>query len=212
MVLAKHIWRREVCGSDGWTTHRNGATECPWRLVRWKWLGSHYGCCKCYHRRESDALQSGPLFCLQHQAFTAFKEGLEADNLEGKPFDEWCADMETSHPQFLYWSKTQKLEILFLQFMQAKRDGNFLMYLEALGSIVPWMFAMDHFHYARWLSVHVRDLIQQRECPKVWNEFLKGHFVTQKTSRKFSMMAHDQIHEQLNAIVKGWWSDSSHRK
>ena len=70
--------------------------------------------------------------------------------------------------------------------------------------IVPWMFAMDHFHYARWLSVHVRDLIQlERECPKVWNEFLKGHFVMQKTSRKFSMMAHNQIHEQLNAIVKG---------
>ena len=63
---------------------------------------------------------------------------------------------------------------------------------------------MDHFHYARWLSVHVRDLIQlEHECPKVWNEFLKGHFVTQKTSHKFSMMAHDQIHEQLNAIVKG---------
>ena len=94
-----------------------------------------------------------------------------------------CADMETSHPQFLYWSKTLKLEILFLQFMRAQRDGNFLMYLEALGSIVPWMFAMDHFHYARWLSVHVRDLIQlEHECPKVWNEFLKGHFVTQKTS------------------------------
>ena len=83
----------------------------------------------------ADALQSGSrisraqwahqvtaaaLFCLQHQTFTAFKEGLEADNLEGKPFDEWCADMETSHPQFLYWSKTLKLEIVFLQFMRAQ--------------------------------------------------------------------------------------------
>ena len=60
------------------------------------------------------------LFCLQNQAFTAFKEGLEADNLEGNPFCEWCVDMETSHPQFLYWSKTLKLEILFLQFMRAQ--------------------------------------------------------------------------------------------
>ncbi len=78
------------------------------------------------------------------------------------------------------------------------------MYIEALGSIIPWKFAMDHFHYARWLSVHVRDLMQlECECPTVWDEFLKGHFVTQKTCHKFSMMAHDQIHEQLNAIVKG---------
>ena len=37
----------------------------------------------------------------------------------------------------------------------------------------------------------------------MWNEFLKGHFVTQKTCHKFSMMAHVKIHEQLNAIVKG---------
>ena len=41
------------------------------------------------------------------------------------------------------------------------------------------------------------------ECPTVWNEFLKGNFATQKTSHKFSMMAHVQIHEQLNVIVKG---------
>ena len=78
------------------------------------------------------------------------------------------------------------------------------MYFEALGSIIPWMFAMDHFHYARWLSVHARDLMQlECECPTVWNEFLKGHFLTQKTCHKFSMMAHDQIHEELNAIMKG---------
>ena len=49
----------------------------------------------------------------------------------------------------------------------------------------------------------VRDLMQlECECSTVWNEFFKGHFVTQKTCHKFSMMAHDQIHEQLNAIVK----------
>ena len=29
-------------------------------------------------------------------------------------------------------------------------------------------------------SIHVRDLMQlEDECPTVWNEFLKGHFVTQ---------------------------------
>ena len=149
-------------------------------------------------------VSAAALFCLQSQAFTAYKDNLEVDNITAKPFHEWCADMESSHPQFFYWGKTLRLEVLFLQFMRSQRDGNFLMYLEALGSIIPWMFAMDHFHYVRWLSVHVRDLMQlEDECPTVWNEFLKRHFVTQKTSYKFSMMAHDQIHEQLNAIMKG---------
>ena len=51
--------------------------------------------------------------------------------------------------------------------------------------------------------VHVMDLTQlECECPTVWNQFLKGYFVTQKTLHKFFMVAHDQIHEQLNAIVK----------
>ena len=63
---------------------------------------------------------------------------------------------------------------------------------------------MDHFPYAQWHSVHVRDLMRlEGESPMVWNEFLKGHFVTQKTLHKFSIMAHDQIHEQLNAVMKG---------
>ena len=90
------------------------------------------------------------LFSLQNQAYS---EGIEDESLEVKSFEEWCASMETSHPQFLYWSKTLKLEVLFLQFMLSQREGKFLVYVEALGSIIPWMFAMDHFHYARWLSV-----------------------------------------------------------
>ena len=112
----------------------------------------------------ADALQSGShtsraqwahqvtaaaaLYYLRSQTFTAYKDNLEVDNMTAKPFDEWCADMESSHPQFFYWGKTLKLEVLFLQFMQSQQDGNFSMYLEALGSIIPWMFAMDHFHYA----------------------------------------------------------------
>ena len=145
----------------------------------------------------ADALQSGShvsraqwahqvtaaaLFDLQNQAYTAYKDTSEEEKLEVKSFDDWCADMEINHPQFLYWSKTLKLEILFFQFMRAQRESNFLMYIKALGSIIRWMFAMDHFHYTRWLSVHVRDLMQlECECPTVWNEFLKGHLVTQKT-------------------------------
>jgi len=30
-----------------------------------------------------------------------------------------------------------------------------------------------------------------------------GNFVTEKTRKKFSTLVHDQVHEQLNAVVKG---------
>lgn len=120
------------------------------------------------------------------------------------PFKDWCVDMERHHPQFRYSNKTFELQVLFLQFMQSQRTANFEMYITTLGRIIPWMFAMDHYHYARWLSVHVRDLVQLRhEAPDVWREFQNGLFVTQKTSHRFSMMAHDHMHEQLNTVLKG---------
>ena len=52
-------------------------------------LGRHYGCCKLAQKGELilgltyQKSKWAQLFCLQNQAFTAFKVGLEADNLEG---------------------------------------------------------------------------------------------------------------------------------
>ena len=67
------------------------------------------------------------------------------------------------------------------------------------------MFARDHYHYARWMTVHVRDLLTlEVNSPTTHAEFLKGNFVTKKTTHKCSALAHDQVHEQLNATVKGY--------
>ena len=66
------------------------------------------------------------------------------------------------------------------------------------------MFALDHYHYARWMTCHVKDLLALKDtCPAVYDKFVKGNFVTQKSQHKISALAHDQVHEQLNAMVKG---------
>ena len=63
---------------------------------------------------------------------------------------------------------------------------------------------MDHCHYARWLTVHVTELQElSNDSTEIHRALAKGNFVTQKSSCKFSALAHDQIHEQQNAIVKG---------
>ena len=88
--------------------------------------------------------------------------------------------------------------------MRAQREGLFHLYIESLGKIIPWMFALDHYHYARWLTVHVKDMLALEDtCPSTHTQFVNGNFVTQKTRHKFSALAHDQVHEQLNAMVKG---------
>lgn len=69
---------------------------------------------------------------------------------------------------------------------------------------MPWMFALDHTNYSRWLSVHIRDMMTLGDKhPDVLAELHSGNFVVHKTSNKFSAIAIDQCHEQNNAMVKG---------
>ena len=61
---------------------------------------------------------------------------------------------------------------------------------------------VDHYHYARWMTVHVQYLLAlEANCPTTHAHFIKGNFVTQKTTHKLSTLAHDQVLEQLD--VKG---------
>ena len=64
-------------------------------------------------------------------------------------------------------------------------------------------FALDHFNYARWLSVHLYDLLNiHLFCPDVSNEFLNGNFAYQEW-KKVSKISPDQVHEQNNEVIKG---------
>ena len=90
---------------------------------------------------------------------------------------------------------------LLLLFIRSIREGNFQQYMKSLTAIVPWMFALDHTHYSRWLSVHIRDMVSLKEMHlAIFAEFCAGKL--NKTGNKFSAMALDQCHELNNATVK----------
>ena len=39
-------------------------------------------------------------------------------------------------------------------------------------SVIKWLFAKDHYHYASWLTVHLTDLFQlDINCPDIYSEF-----------------------------------------
>ena len=135
-------------------------------------------------------------------SYVAYQATMPDD--ETVAFDDWFRQMSSKHPQFDYWHKVLQLEIIFLQCMRSQREGLFCLYVESFGKIIPWMFVLDHYHYARWLTVHVKDMLAlENLCPSAYTQFMNGNFVTQKSKHKFSAMAHDQVHEQLNAMVKG---------
>ena len=62
---------------------------------------------------------------------------------------------------------------------------------------------MNHINYARWLPVHLRDMmLLPILSPSTEGKFRDGCFVVHKTRNKFSGLAIDQAHEQNNALVK----------
>lgn len=131
------------------------------------------------------------------------KKAYEASDESGN-FDYWCAKREAQEPQFLYWSMVLKLEVIICAFIRSIRVGNFTGYIASLNALMPYFFANDSTHYARWLSVHISDMLKLPEAnPSVNEEFAAGKFVIHKTKRLFSAIGVDQAHEQNNALIKG---------
>ena len=93
--------------------------------------------------------------------------------------------------------------LMSLIFLRSTREANFELYINSLSNLVPWFFALNHYNYARWLSVHLRDmLILKDDHPLIAKEFSASKFVVTKTQGKFSKSALDHAHEQNNDIVK----------
>ena len=67
------------------------------------------------------------------------------------------------------------------------------------------LFALDHVHYARWLSVHIHDMkTLHTSNPDVYQASNdSGCFVVARTKNPFSSMGLDQRHEQHNKDLKG---------
>ena len=112
-------------------------------------------------------------------------------------------ERQSCHPTFKFWNLILQLELLLFEFVKSIRSGNLQLYINTLMKIAPWMLALDHHNYVRWLPVHINEMSQlQLNHPDVYEEFLKGKFSVQKSNRKFSRIAADQNHEQMNAKIK----------
>ena len=87
--------------------------------------------------------------------------------------------MEERSPQFQFWSLTLKIELDYLLFLRSIRSRNFELYVLSIAKILPWLFALDHYHYARWLSIHLYDMQRLEQTdPQIHHEFcMKGNFV-----------------------------------
>ena len=94
--------------------------------------------------------------------------------------------------------------MLVLVYVRSLRQASFTMYLAALTELAPWFHALDHTQYARWIPVHLRNMVAlPMKHPGVAIEFDAGNFTVRKTKNVFSCIPIDQAHEQNNALIKG---------
>ena len=153
--------------------------------------------------RRGHQITAAALYVLQQSAYNDYKAALSASEARLE-FSAWCSKVASIQPQFSFWSQVLELEVLVLEIVRSIREGNFKSYVESVTALMPWMFALDHVNYARWLSVHVRDMATlQTSHPGVYQKFSSGAFAVRKSTRVFSAIAMDHAHEQENSSIKG---------
>ena len=128
--------------------------------------------------RYAHQVTASSLYILQQRAYKKHLESVE----DASSFPDWCKDQANKIQQFQFWNMTLKFEFLILILVRSFRQSYFKLYLSALMTITPWMFALDRTNYARWLPVHIRDMAElPNKHPHVYEEFTSGgKFTVQK--------------------------------
>ena len=77
----------------------------------------------------------------------AFEEQEEFNN-----FDVWRESKTKENANLCFWFHAIELETLLFFFTKSLRDADFRLFVQCIKDIMPWMFALDHTLYARWMS------------------------------------------------------------
>ena len=131
--------------------------------------------------------------------YSKLTEAVVADESSNLTPIEWLSQQANKSQSCFYWKLIMEYQIHFLIFIHSICEGNFELYVESLRKLIKWSFACDKYNYAHWLSVHIFDLMTMKvKHPDIYENLKKGFFSFQKSTREFSRMALDQVHEQNN--------------
>ena len=144
------------------------------------------------------------LAVLRNEAYGTYCLECQNKNKAAISIEEWISVRKTTSPLSRYWQTGYELEMLLLQFFGATRLGDLDTYIMSLVENCGWSFLLDHYHYARWLPVHIRDLLNlDKTHPEIYKSFLEDKtFTVNKTTNPFSRIALDHNHEQNNKAIK----------
>ena len=98
------------------------------------------------------------LSILRREAYTKYMCECQENGDEFLLFKAWCNKKGKILPQLKYWQTVYDMEMLLLRFVRSIRVGDLDLYEKTLDGVADWAFIIDHYNYARWLPVHVRDM------------------------------------------------------
>ena len=153
--------------------------------------------------RRAHQVTARSLYLLLKKAYNQYTCGLD-ERQDLMSLDDWSAKQADASPQFQFWFIILQLELTVLIYVRSVREGNFLQHIDALSRLVPWISALGQTNYARWIPVHLRDMVTLAiKHPSIYAQFRADNFTVKKTTHAFSAIALDQAHGQNNAWVKG---------
>ena len=93
--------------------------------------------------------------------------------------------------------QTCRIVHLLLCFMRLTRTINWLMHIQCLQKMLPWMAPYDRTNNARYVPLYILDMLQVPEThTDIHNRLMAGEFLVQLTKgRMFSSIPHDQTIE-----------------
>ena len=108
------------------------------------------------------------------------------------PLISWAEERSSPSRMFKYWMLIIKIKINYLVFIRSMRKGNVKLFVKILILLVKWFSIFDYCNYARWLSMHIQDLLSSpMTCSQLYQEFEGGNFTFQIFGRQFSRIHYD---------------------
>ena len=137
--------------------------------------------------RHAHQITIAALYQLQREAYALSDESLTST------FEEWRHNTIEKINTFQSWDTTLRIEKLVFTFIRAHGERNFDLYVQSLELIVGYYFALDHYNYAHWVPIHIRDM---KSLPASIRESFNKHWVIAKSSNHFSSITLDLTYEQ----------------
>ena len=134
---------------------------------------------------------------LREESLTQLKEFEAKSETLIHDFDDFVSKNSEESETFRYWSNFIPLMSHVENLIRSDREGNWLLQLLSIQSLLPLFSAFDSTNYLRWCSLYLEDMYRlPNTAPTIHQAFMEGNFVIKRTLGHFKAVGADMALEQ----------------